>query len=183
VPKKKRHPDEVERDRVKVAEMYLQGKSQSAIAKVFKVSQQQIAYDLKIIRQRWLESSIRDFDAAKSEELAKIDLIESEAWDAWLKSKQFKETTTTEKGKAPGGDVDKTSIKKEAREGDPRFLGIVDNCIRRRCAILGIDAELKYQDVNVAIASLHKLGYKVTVPDEDEQANATPENEITDSEE
>lgn len=75
-----------EADRVRVASLYCQGLSHAAIAAEIGVTRQQITHDLKLIRQDWLDSSIRDFDEAKATELAKIDHLESIAWDAWFRS-------------------------------------------------------------------------------------------------
>ncbi len=80
-------------------------------------TQPQICYDLKIIRKRWMESSVSDFNQRKAEELAKIDNVEREAWVAW----------TTSKGN-------------QTPTGDPRFLQNVQWCIQKRCKILGLDA-------------------------------------------
>ena len=83
-----------------VARLYLQGKTQTAIGKALGVTQQQICYDLKIVRKRWLDSSIRNFDEARAQELAKIDRVEAEFWAAWNRSQRIKQVTGRE---AQGG--------------------------------------------------------------------------------
>ena len=70
--------DQREQRLADVARLYLEAVTQTAIGKQLGVSQQQISYDLKIVRQRWLESSIRNFDEARGHELAKIDCVERE---------------------------------------------------------------------------------------------------------
>jgi hypothetical protein len=99
----------------KVARFYLFGWTQTRIGNELIVSQQQISYDLKIVRQRWLESSIRDFNEAKAQELAKLDLVEARYWAAWERTQEI----------------------------DPRFLQGVERCIAKRCEILGLNAPLK----------------------------------------
>src|SRR5690242_11244148 len=74
--------------RKQVAELYLQGWSQPAIAHQLDVSQPTICADLKAIRQDWRDSAIRDFDALRDLELQKLDLIEREAWEAWKRSQK-----------------------------------------------------------------------------------------------
>jgi len=74
-----------------VATSYLHGRTQSDLAQNLGLSQQQIAYDLKVVRRRWLESSIRNFDEARAQELAKIDHIEAEFWSAWERSQSVKQ--------------------------------------------------------------------------------------------
>jgi hypothetical protein len=168
----KRHPDDMERDRELIAKLYVQGKTQSAIAEIisaqykFSISQQQIAKDLGVIRRRWRESSVRDFDAVKSEQLAKLDHMESEAWEAWNKSKGVSKTITQKRGGAAGIE---TTTKIETLTGNPAYLNIIDRCIERRCRLLGLDAELRYADVNLAIAAVVRSGYEVRNPIEQPQ--------------
>lgn len=163
----KRHPDEIRRDRETIAKLYMQGKSQYEIAEVinaqysFTITQQQVSSDLKVIRDRWLESSIRDFDAAKSEQLAKIDLMESEAWEAWDKSKETAKVITRKQGGKNAGEV---TTRIERQTGNPAYLNIVDRCIERRCRLLGLDAELKYADLNLAISAVVRAGYVIQNP-------------------
>jgi len=164
---KKRHPDEVRRDRELVAKLYMQGRNQFEIAETigkqydFTITQQQISSDLKVIRDRWLESSVRDFDTAKSEQLAKIDHMESEAWQSWEKSKEPAKSINSKKG---GNLSNEVITKVEYRTGNPAYLNIVDRCIERRCRLLGLDAELRYADVNLAIAAVIRAGFIVQNP-------------------
>jgi hypothetical protein len=50
-----------------------------------------VAYDRAALLTGWKAAAVRDLDAAKGRELARLDLIESEAWAAWEKSKQPRE--------------------------------------------------------------------------------------------
>ena len=131
-----------------VARRYLQGQTQSEIADVFGVSQAQISKDLAAIRAAWLASAMRDFDALKAQELAKIDAVEREYWLAWERSKKDKEISVQE-----GGEVDpqtrkprikKVVMRKEGQAGNPAFLAGVLTCIERRCSILGLDAPKRF---------------------------------------
>jgi hypothetical protein len=167
---KKRHPDEVRRDRELIAKFYMQGKNQFEIAEIiskqydFTITQQQISSDLQVIRDRWLKSSVRDFDTAKAEQLAKIDHMESEAWDAWNKSKDKYRQITTKKGVNAKGIINETTARVEDLIGNPAFMNIIDRCIERRCKLLGLDAELRYADVNLAIAAVIRAGFIVQNP-------------------
>jgi transcriptional regulator with XRE-family HTH domain len=151
----------VEYRRQQVATRYLRGELQSEIARVFGVSQQQISQDLKAIRSAWLASAIRDFDALKAEELARVDTVEREAWAAWTRSQTDKQiaiqeqyddpvTTKDEKGRtAITSKVRKhASLRKEGQTGAPSFLEIILKCIAKRCEILGLDAPRKF-NINI----------------------------------
>jgi hypothetical protein len=122
-----------------VAARYLHGESQYTIAKTIGVTQQQISLDLKIVRNEWRQSAIRDFDEATGEQLAKIDAVEAEAWASWELSKQSREITVTE---AIEGEREsrKASVRREGQVGDPRFLERIQKCIEQRCVLLRLTA-------------------------------------------
>ena len=85
--KTKRTSVERERDLEAITGLYLRGVSQSEIAAQLGVTQQQVSYDLKVVQRRWAEKTVINLDAAKQKELARIDLLEREYWQAWERSK------------------------------------------------------------------------------------------------
>jgi transcriptional regulator with XRE-family HTH domain len=134
--------------RTEVARRYLQGEMQEELARAFGVSQQQISQDLQAIRRFWLSSAIRDFDAAKAEELAKIYAVEREYWMAWERSKKDKEIATQE---TDGIDqqtrkpkIKKATLRREGQSGNPAYLAGILACIDKRCQILGLDAPKRF---------------------------------------
>lgn len=152
--KTSRTKDQKKRDRAIIADMYLKGYNQFDIGDEVGISQPQVAYDLKVIRKLWVESTLRDFDEAKAKELTKLDKLEQEAWEAWERSKIDKETKSQEFVKKLKDEKDKKSqedkpkvakinLKKEGQTGNPAYLAIVKDCIKRRCDILGLDAPKK----------------------------------------
>lgn len=136
--------------RERVAQLYLSGKVQSDIAQLMGVSQAQISMDLQYAQRQWQASYVESTQALKARELAKIDLMEAEAWASWYDSKHPKETTTTEaiEGHTPQR---KARVVKEGSSGDPRFLAVIQSCWERRAKLLGLDAATK---VSVDLASL-----------------------------
>lgn len=140
------HANKVAREKhlMDVANRYLRGETQVEIAVETGVTQQQISYDLKVLRGRWLRSSIRDFDEARAQELAKIDDLEREYWGAWDASKDKFEATTTEQSNGKMAQT-KAKIHRETRTGDLRYLLGVQWCIERRCKLLGLDAPTKQE--------------------------------------
>jgi predicted transcriptional regulator len=139
---KKDHRDKLQREKdlLRTAELYLQGKRQSEIAEEIGVTQQQISLDLKELRKRWLDKSIEKIDEKKAEELAKIDQLERKYWDAWQMSCDYviKETTSNNRRV-------KVLIPHDQNNplGDTKYLAGVQWCINKRCQILGVDAPQK----------------------------------------
>jgi hypothetical protein len=94
--KPKRTDFQREHDLESIAAWYLTGIPQGEIARRLNISRGRVSQELKEIQERWLKSSVRNFDAAKAEQLAKIDKLESEYWAAWIKSGGKKLETITE---------------------------------------------------------------------------------------
>lgn len=145
-----RETTELAHRRQQIAARYLRGEYQSAIAADLGIDQAQVSRDLKSIRAQWLASAVRDFDAAKAQELAKIDEVERAAWEAWRRSTQDKEvaiqeTDGTKDEKTQRPKIKKATLRKEGQSGNPAFLTTILTCIERRCAILGLDAPKRFQ--------------------------------------
>lgn len=131
--------------RVIVADMYLTGYSQPQIAEELGISQPTVSRDLTAIRKQWQREAVDSFDIVQKRELARIDKIESEAWEAWRRSIGISRSeTTTVEGGTPDkkGVVSAKSTKKVVRTdnlvGDPRFLDQVKWCIEQRLKIYGV---------------------------------------------
>lgn len=187
-PVKKRTEEERERDLEIISRLFLTVKPtlQQAVILLkeetkseYTISFQQISYDLDTIRKRWMESANEKMDAIKSRELAKIDAIEKEAWDSWIKSKG-EQTVATRKiiGSLKEANEDKelqseinkmqkktlvsgSTVKKE--HGDTRYMNLIMWCIDKRIEILGIKEATKI---------------KVSVSKEQEQRQYTSQEEL-----
>jgi hypothetical protein len=127
---------EVLRRRQMVADLYVQGVSQMAIAERLNTSQATVSADLKQIRREWRESAIRDFDHAQDRELAKIDRLEREAWAAWERSQKPQQSAVIE---GEGAQQPRRKMMR-SQNGDPRYLELVHKCVAARCALLGLNA-------------------------------------------
>ncbi len=158
----KRLPIQRERDLRTIARMYLRGYHQDEIAKRIEVSGNQISYDIKDIKRRWLKSTLIDFNERMGAELEKIDQIEREYIEGYKRSKKRKITKTRKQVplyKNPEGNlyvdvsgelkeekqiirsgelVTEENIKTELRDGDPRWLDGIQQCIDKRCKIFGL---------------------------------------------
>jgi len=129
-----------------VAQLYIRGETQAAIAQRFAVNQSQISRDLKVIQKEWVKAGNVNIDRAKAAALSKLDEVERQAWLGWERSlkdaeKQKISTGSEEeakgKKKPKGARIEKVT---EGQSGNPRFLEVVIRSIERRCLILGIDA-------------------------------------------
>jgi hypothetical protein len=127
--------------RHKVAQRYVRGQAQWEIAQAFEVDPATISRDLKAIQAEWLAQAVMDMDAVKARELAKIDAVEVEAWKAWGKSQENAETLRARMRGAGQGAASETEKISKGQAGNPRFLEVIQNCVKMRCAIFGIDLD------------------------------------------
>lgn len=159
-------------DRLAIVNMlYLQGYSQMEMAASLGVSQTQISFDMKDVRAEWRRRLDEPTDAKKAEELARIDNLESEAWNAWRKSqegvtnthkrvekvlrRQEKPESKAAFAKKLKGVMDGTispekmvpvKVTKDSRlqssAGNPAFLDQIAWCIETRVKILGLITDI-----------------------------------------
>ncbi|PJF39413.1 MAG: hypothetical protein CUN54_08770 [Phototrophicales bacterium] len=144
----RRKKDQRENDLVFTADMYLKGYTQHEIAERFGVSQAQVSNDLSEIRRRWMERSITSYGQHVAEQLAKIDRLEREYWQAYERSLAEKRTTelSTSVVEARRAEAEKRQprpdeikIKTEKRDGGSEYLRGIQWCIDRRIKLLGLD--------------------------------------------
>jgi len=133
------------KDRARLAEMYLQGHSQHDMSMEIGISVAQVYRDLRILQDNWMASQLMNINQAKAEQLAKLDLLELEAWQAWDRSKIDKSGKSVEKS---GEDEKRVKAWSEGRLPDPRYLQVIQHCIERRCKILGLDQPDQHRHIH-----------------------------------
>lgn len=160
-----------------ITRLYVQGKPQRTIveelAKVrnYKLSRSMIAREIKRILSDWLEYRNQKVDRHVADALMRIDTVEQEGWDSWLKSKEPKKTTRVSVKGAPATDQptgpmtvhhqEKATTSVE-RLGDTRYMAVVQWAIEQRCKILGsyaaFKADLAFNEdspLHVALSASH----------------------------
>jgi len=138
----------------------LRGKTLRQIAELlakerpYTISHAQVGADLKKLKEAWRQESLAMVGAEKEKELRKLDVVESEAWDAWDKSKQAtSRTTLTKKAAAAkkgegaaasdGGGTETKSAVQTTSAGDPAFIAKILDVHDRRVKLLGLAAPTK----------------------------------------
>lgn len=144
--------------RQRVTDMYLQGMPQWQIARDIKVSTGTVCLDLKFMKELWVANGLVSTQEKVEKELAKIDQIETRAWEAYLNSTLPKEERYKRVEKAPkteivtdddgkmkketNGELIQTKVisnmKRKGQSGDPRFLEQIRWCVETRLKLLGL---------------------------------------------
>ena len=110
-------------------------------------SQPSISRYLTQLVKEWRARTVKDMDAAKRQELARLDEIELAAWASFEGSREPQvsvvATTYAEGCGAERADNGQTRTRTDHTSGDPRWLNVVLECVRQRRVILGLDAPQK----------------------------------------
>lgn len=140
-----------EERRMQITELYLKGKTQGFIAELLGISQPMVSREIKKIIDLWQKSVWAGIDLLKREELARIEVMEKEAWEAWERSKTIPKRTRLKSYSARYGSDKPNSQRMETTEeesyGDPVFMQVIMGCWDRRCKILGLYAPTKISHV------------------------------------
>jgi len=138
-----------------VAELYLKGLSQGAIAEDLSVKQFTVSRDLIRIQEYWRQSTIRDFDLAREEQLKKLAMVELEGWLGYERSQK-----PQQEARVKEGDQSKATKTMKSRVGDPWFLDVILKCSAARRALLDLDLAkpvVEIQNSGVQVADLSEL--------------------------
>lgn len=127
---------EIEKRRLKVAELALKGCRQLEIAERLGVTQATVSLDLKHLRDEWRQGARDDIAAEVARQLEKLSLLEREAWDAWERSKQPAHSTVVYRG----GENEPSKMRQTLKHqtGDVRYLDQVQKCLAATRALLGL---------------------------------------------
>lgn len=147
-----------------IAQLYIRGLPQSKIAEQlsamrdYTVTLKHVSNDLAVIRTRWLDTYIKDFNDHQAKELAHIDELERAYWEEFERSRQPKVDAFAEKTEdvhtyskdsgAAGASIPaytrtKTRTRKTERDGNSAYLAGIERCIEMRAKILGLFAPTK----------------------------------------
>lgn len=143
-----------------IEKLHLRGKNEYEITDLlnsqrpYHLTREQIHYDLTSIATQWRAEYQRDRAEAIAKELASLQTLQAEHWQAWERTLEEKTRTRTEQSTNDGGTGDgdgkdrgrkaaKASVEKEDMLGNPAYLAGVMACIERRCKLLGLDAPTK----------------------------------------
>ena len=134
-----------------VARLYMQGQPLGIIAEEMGLAEATISQDISAVRKRWLAEATLAMDERKAQELARIDLVEEEAWKGWQRSiaeqKIYTKRTRyvrvpVKKGrksahkKIPAEQISEETIK--TCSGDPRFLEQIERCVTLRLKVFAL---------------------------------------------
>lgn len=145
--------------RAAVCRMYLRGKTQTEIATQLGVHVSTVTADLRAVLNEWRQQAILDFHQARLAELARINSLEREYWEAYERSRKPRKQRTAEQSVGVSGQGSRVShTETERDEGDVNFLRGVQWCIEKRCQLLGLDAPMRIEQTHEHVVRSHLEG-------------------------
>lgn len=151
MPGSKRNLAQRAHHRERIAEMRLKSIPVSQIARKLRISDSTVNRELAILAKQWKAQAEATIDIHRQRELARLELIEREAFAEWERSKKNYSKEVTERLKVTdkdSGEITETDpkvIKRETggRLGDPRLLQVALAAQEARRKMLGMDAPTK----------------------------------------
>lgn len=169
--KPNRTADQIDHDKAIIAELMLKGYPTRKIAQHlnqvniplgYTISHVTVYHHTKEILEEWRESRKEMINTIVEREVAKLDMMEFEAWQAWEQSKKGKSKTKVTGGRIVNGQIAESAPGTaertiETTTGDPRYMMIVLTCIDKRRELLGYGAAKKVEhsgSITVGVASM-----------------------------
>ena len=129
---------------------------------------------INALKKEWFENRMTAVDEWVSKELAKIDNLEREAWEAWENSKKEKQKSFNKTiydgepkdGKKPKIKTNEASKTIEASDGNAEFLKVVQWCIDKRLEIIGfgkLNVNIQQNFTNIDNRVSQKFSGNVTI--------------------
>ena len=137
----KRSSIQVQKDRLRIAEFLLSGRTEREIGAELHMTQQMVAYDKKVIEKEWKASRETDMELLIAREIRHIGYLYREAIRGWERSFGVKALTEIKKSTTTQADQ-KESASKSSEEltGDVRFLTAARELRKDYRDLLGLDA-------------------------------------------
>jgi len=142
-PKKyKRRPAELNRDKTRIASMYLSGHTQQEIANELQLNQSTISRDIKTLEGEWLDKSNQDVSSWKAQELAYLQNKRKELEDIFKLSQNRIAITKTKRATMVGGVITQQEIseREELELVDTKIGALLLSISDKIAALTGIEA-------------------------------------------
>lgn len=140
--------------------LHLRGYSQNAIAKKLGVSQSQVNYDIKKVRERYKEEALEHHAVYVREKINQLRAVAQEAWEGWERSKKQALEIREEEGTTGEGGWSKTSKTKKRVSGACEYLRTILDCLKQEAELLGLEAP-KRVDANMNVINWDALASEI----------------------
>ena len=151
-------------DRLRITSFLLQGFTHQWIGDKLKLSEPTVTKEIAIIKQHWVDHSVTNWNELRNQQLARIDVLELEAWAGYYRSLRPEEVETVQEART---EHDKMQVRtkehsavdrlnrlarkvRKERDGERGWLETVKWCISERNKMLGFYAPLVLSEEEIA---------------------------------
>jgi hypothetical protein len=134
-----------------VSEMLLKGVAPTKIARATNVSPSQITHDKRQIMARWQKETAANIHHQREVVLRQNEWVLHEAVEAWQNSLEDRTKTTSKvvESLLSGQQRKEASKTVEGSDGNPAYLSIVENALRTKRELLGLDQPQTIESIDV----------------------------------
>jgi hypothetical protein len=122
-----------------ICQMYLQGFNFFEISKTTELAIPVVKDVIDESRRVWVERHNRSLTDLMAEQVAKIDQVESRAWESYYMSRKAYLEEQESSGSNDKGSFSSTRKTKRKQVGSAEFLNIILNCVKQRSELLGLN--------------------------------------------
>lgn len=122
----------------KICELYLQGYSFFEISKSVGLNPHVVKSVVDQSRQVWIERHNQSLSDLTAEQISKIDMVESRAWESYYESRKLYLEKQDSSGSNDKGSFSSSRTTKRKQVGSAEFLNIILNCVKQRSELLGL---------------------------------------------
>jgi hypothetical protein len=121
-----------------ICQMYLKGYNFNEIANEVEMDWSCVKGIIDESRKIWIERHNRSLSELTAEQLARIDRVESRAWESYeLSRKDYSEKQSSSGSNDKGAFTSERKTKRK-QSGSAEFLSIILNCVKQRTELLGL---------------------------------------------
>jgi hypothetical protein len=124
--------------RAGVARLYAKGRTMRQIAEEVKTSPTTVCRDIAAVLESLILAGTQEMEVKRAMMLAKLKSREAALWDAFERSQGETTETNTSRRRAGAGSVDQIGVKKKQRDGDPRWMKLLEGCWEQEARLHGV---------------------------------------------
>jgi hypothetical protein len=112
--------------RARIARLYNRGRTMRQIAEEVKTSPATVCRDVAHVLESLIRAGMQEMDAKRAALKAKLKTREAALWDAWERSQGESTETSSSRRNTGGGSFDQVGVKRRQRDGDPRWMKLLE---------------------------------------------------------
>jgi hypothetical protein len=124
--------------RARVTRLYARGKTMRQIAGEVGTSAATVCRDVGHVLESLVQAGMQEMEVKRASMLAKLKMREAALWEAFERSQGESTETSTSRRNTGGGSFDQVGIKRRQRDGDPRWMRLLEGVWEQEARLHGV---------------------------------------------